>query len=617
MVLRRITRITMQKRLLTILGLIGFGIAGRLLPHIPNATPITSITLAGNKYIGRTWAIVIPLVAMLVSDAVIGFYDWRILLSVYISFALIGAIGSLIKKYTDVFSTMLVVIGSSLLFFLVTNFTVWMFSAWYEKSLSGLLYCYFLGLPFLRNMLMGDVFFSTLLLKGPEVVAVTRSLILRRQIWTKIAAAFLTVLCLIPVHIVFADSGSARPYLDGHAQNPWVTMAQSVLGESPDISYLRPAISTSAIDLEAPILAFAATRQDPTQSPFSDYVAQLKNYYTQNQIGDPTLNNDDIFGILALVSSGVSAQDLIVTSTISTLLGQQNADGGWSYNAGGTSDTNTTAAAIMALKVGGHACDEDAVTKALVYLHVAQNADGGFPYDPKSSWGTASDASSDSWIIMALNACSIDESLWSTTSSSPKDDLLSYQTPSGYFEFQHGSGEDSFSPITTSYAVIALSGETLPVAIAQPKPDSQPAAPTPTPSGGEGGGVVGGGPFSVGFVSSGSVATTTTLSEGQVLGTSTQSIATTTAAATTTASTATPQFLFQYDLRYGMTSEGVSKLQQKLIKLNLLSITTPSGWFGPLTLHAVKEFQNQNEIPTTGFVGPMTRKALNSNLAQN
>lgn len=604
-----------MQKIYSILGLIGIGIAGRLLPHLPNATPITAITLTARRQLGKTWVFLVPIVTMLLSDIVIGFYDWRILVSVYASFFLIGCMSLFMRKSSHTGNTILYAVVASIIFFLVTNFAVWTFSPWYEKSISGLIYCYILGLPFMRNMLVGDIFFSVLLLKGPEIITQAQ-FFFKKVTWSKTAAAvMLTVLCLFPIQNAFADTSAAQSYLDSHAQNPWVTMALSVLGETPNTSYLNNSSSTNAIDLEAPILALAATHQDSMKSPFSDHVIQLRSYYANNQIGDPTLNNDDVFGILALISSGESPQDAIITTTVTTLLGQQNTDGGWSYSAPGTSDTNTTAAAIMALNATGHACNEDAIIKALAYLHNAQNSDGGFPYDPKSSWGTASDASSDAWTLFALNACGIDESSWTTASSSPKDNLLSYQASTGYFEFQHGSGEDSFSPVTTAYAIMALSGKTLPVVVLpSPQPEVQPVSPpiaSPSASsGGGGGGVIGGGPLSVGYTKK----VTSTPDIGQVLGTSTQSVATTTEVAIYSSATSTTRFLFENDLRYGMESEDVTELQKRLIQDDLLPIVIPSGWFGPLTLHAVKEFQSKNEIPSTGYVGPMTRRTFNSDL---
>lgn len=166
----------MHKKLLAIAGLIGIGVAGRLLPHLPNATPITSIALAGSKYIGRVWAVVIPIAALCMSDIVLGFYNWRILLSVYISFALIGIMSTVAKRYPDTVPTGFFIPSASLIFFLITNFAVWIFSPWYEKSIWGLLYCYTLGLPFMTYMFLGDLVYTAAFLGVFRVTAAKKDL---------------------------------------------------------------------------------------------------------------------------------------------------------------------------------------------------------------------------------------------------------------------------------------------------------------------------------------------------------------------------------------------------------------------------------------------------------
>lgn len=163
-----------MQRYLTILGLVAVGVMGRLLPHFPNATPITAITLAARKQVGAVWAFVIPTAAMLLSDAVIGFYDWKILFSVYISFLLIGCLSLLVQKNSHPLKIIILAIAASVLFFLVTNFAVWLFSPWYEKSISGLIYCYTLGIPFLRNMVIGDIAYTVTILGILEIPSVVR-----------------------------------------------------------------------------------------------------------------------------------------------------------------------------------------------------------------------------------------------------------------------------------------------------------------------------------------------------------------------------------------------------------------------------------------------------------
>ncbi len=147
-----------------ILGLVAFAIFVRLAFHLPNATPITALALVSSLYIGRRWAVIVPLVALFLSDLLIGFYDWRVMLAVYGSFASIGVASMLLRKYPTKLVGAGLTLGSSLFFFLTTNFAVWAFSPWYAKSVAGLLYCYTLGLPFYRDMVLGDMIYVPLLM---------------------------------------------------------------------------------------------------------------------------------------------------------------------------------------------------------------------------------------------------------------------------------------------------------------------------------------------------------------------------------------------------------------------------------------------------------------------
>ncbi|HWH16354.1 MAG TPA: DUF6580 family putative transport protein [Candidatus Paceibacterota bacterium] len=152
-----------MKGFLSILGLVGVGLLGRLVPHPPNTTPVTAIAFAAAKYVGSAWAIAIPLFVMVLTDLIIGFYDWKVLVSVYGSVAIIGGIGMLAKRARPPV-VILLVMASSALFFLVTNFAVWAASSWYPPTFEGLVASYVAGLPFLRNMFIGDVFYAASLL---------------------------------------------------------------------------------------------------------------------------------------------------------------------------------------------------------------------------------------------------------------------------------------------------------------------------------------------------------------------------------------------------------------------------------------------------------------------
>ena len=71
----------------------------KFLPHIPNFAPIAAIALFGGVYLNKKYALIIPIVAMLIADYFIGFYNPYILVSVYGSFLLIGLVGLWLRNH--------------------------------------------------------------------------------------------------------------------------------------------------------------------------------------------------------------------------------------------------------------------------------------------------------------------------------------------------------------------------------------------------------------------------------------------------------------------------------------------------------------------------------------
>ena len=155
---------------------------GESLPHLHNTTPIAALAFVGSLHFGRKMAFLLPLSVLLVTDIIIGFYSLGIMLSVYASFALIALLSWYLRKRKSLLTLGYLVMSGSVSFFLITNAAVWWFSPWYEKSLSGLLYSNELGLPFLRNMLMGDLVY-TLTLMG-AVAAVPHLAQISKRVWT-------------------------------------------------------------------------------------------------------------------------------------------------------------------------------------------------------------------------------------------------------------------------------------------------------------------------------------------------------------------------------------------------------------------------------------------------
>lgn len=124
----------------------------RLIPHLPNFTPVTSLALFSGLMLKRKWlSISIPLVAMILSDLVLGFSS--ISMWVYLGFASITMIGWFLDKM-NAKSILL----SSLIFFTISNFGVWMLD--YPHTIEGLLMCYTLAIPFFGYSIMGDLFWG-------------------------------------------------------------------------------------------------------------------------------------------------------------------------------------------------------------------------------------------------------------------------------------------------------------------------------------------------------------------------------------------------------------------------------------------------------------------------
>ena len=124
----------------------------RLIPHLHNFTPVTSLALFSGLMLKRKWlSIGIPLVAMMLSDLVLGFSS--ISIWVYLGFVLVTIIGWFLNAM-NVKSILL----SSLVFFIVSNFGAWLIG--YPHTIEGLVMCYTLAIPFFGYSILGDLFWG-------------------------------------------------------------------------------------------------------------------------------------------------------------------------------------------------------------------------------------------------------------------------------------------------------------------------------------------------------------------------------------------------------------------------------------------------------------------------
>ncbi len=142
----------------------------RIIPHAPNFAAVGALALFGGFYLPmKKYTVVIPLAVMFLSDLLLGFYAPGIMAAVYGSFALIGLIGFFFRKIKSVGSVAFSSLAGSILFFLVTNAAVWLFGGLYPHTILGLFESYTMGIPFFRNTLISDLFFSGLFFASYEI----------------------------------------------------------------------------------------------------------------------------------------------------------------------------------------------------------------------------------------------------------------------------------------------------------------------------------------------------------------------------------------------------------------------------------------------------------------
>ena len=145
----------------------------RLVPHAPNFTPILAVALFSGQFLkSREWAFLVPLLAMAATDLFLGFHAtaWAVYLSLAIGVFWGRAVGR--KSPQKDAPGIAALLGSPILFFVVTNFAVWVQTGMYPKTGSGLIECYVVALPFFQNTLLSTGVFG-LALYGARVVVKT------------------------------------------------------------------------------------------------------------------------------------------------------------------------------------------------------------------------------------------------------------------------------------------------------------------------------------------------------------------------------------------------------------------------------------------------------------
>jgi hypothetical protein len=129
----------------------------------PNVELVMLSSLLAGIYLGRRWGVAVALLALALSDMVLG--NTAIMIFTWSAFAIIGFFTANLRRWQGlkrVGSGAVFSLGAALFFYLYTNFGVWLIGGLYPKTWAGLKECYWMGLPFLRI----HAFSSLLLLSG-------------------------------------------------------------------------------------------------------------------------------------------------------------------------------------------------------------------------------------------------------------------------------------------------------------------------------------------------------------------------------------------------------------------------------------------------------------------
>ena len=158
-------------------GLILILALSRLMPHPDNFTPIIALAIMSSYFFRNiNFSYAIMLFSMLLADFFIGFYSH--MLFVYLSLFLIVLIFFKISKKINYKNLFIFSFFGSVIFFIISNFGVWLVGNLYERNINGLIECYFMAIPFFKNTITSTLIFSyssLIIYKSSNKFFVTRS----------------------------------------------------------------------------------------------------------------------------------------------------------------------------------------------------------------------------------------------------------------------------------------------------------------------------------------------------------------------------------------------------------------------------------------------------------
>ncbi len=160
----------MSNRTFTVFVLIIIAVFSRLIPHPWNLTAVGSVALFSGAYLKpRNLGFAVPLLAFLITDLILGVHNT--MLFTYAAVAICSFLGIRYLQKPKPASVLGMSFASSLIFFVISNFGVWVVGGFYPLTAQGLLNCFVMAVPFFQGQIIGDLLHSALLFGVYAVVA--------------------------------------------------------------------------------------------------------------------------------------------------------------------------------------------------------------------------------------------------------------------------------------------------------------------------------------------------------------------------------------------------------------------------------------------------------------
>ena len=136
------------------LGCVGIVLLFRIIPHPPNFTPVIALSLYLPIIFG-VWSLPFCILGFAITDYFVGFHS--LLIWTWGSLVLVGLLSKFSK---NLINRLILVLLGSLVFFIVSNFGVWLTGSFYEPNINGLITCYTMAIPFFTNTLLSTMIFA-------------------------------------------------------------------------------------------------------------------------------------------------------------------------------------------------------------------------------------------------------------------------------------------------------------------------------------------------------------------------------------------------------------------------------------------------------------------------